>query len=259
MKSFFAHWIAVLLNPLRRYFPMVSRRSEQTNSQTSHLFHKISNIFVIKNLIGLIKSAIFQFVGISLLVGFLLFLLNILLGLSMGMNQLGDNVRNKLGVYLYIKDIPSKKDQIYSAVIKMKGELEAADMKVEYYSKAQAFSLLQKKIPDITQTFDKYGITNPLPATLYVIFDTNTKYESLKHIADEYSSIILNSQDISKGKSLKEQEKRILNAINLTSFLSTMSYFLIVILTVIILIFLLFVIRIKFQSFHKQIEVQKLL
>jgi cell division protein FtsX len=65
-----------------------------------------------------------------------------------------------------------------------------------FSSKDDALAFLQKKIPDVVNNFQKFGIDNPLPATLYVMFDSDSKYESLKTIILKNKDIILNTKDI---------------------------------------------------------------
>jgi cell division protein FtsX len=65
-----------------------------------------------------------------------------------------------------------------------------------FSSKDDALAFLQKKIPDVVSNFQKFGIDNPLPATLYVMFDNDSKYEALKTIILKNKDIILNTKDI---------------------------------------------------------------
>jgi len=99
-------------------------------------------------------------------------------------------------MYFYIKEDTTQADAIYKQVISLKDELEANGLKVMFSSKDDALAFLQKKIPDVVSNFQKFGIENPLPATLYVMFDSDSKYESLKTIVLKYKDIILNTKDI---------------------------------------------------------------
>ena len=65
-----------------------------------------------------------------------------------------------------------------------------------FSSKDDALAFLQKKLPDVVNNFQKFGIDNPLPATLYVMFDNDRGYESLKTIILKNKDIILNTKDI---------------------------------------------------------------
>ncbi len=189
----------------------------------------------------------------------LIFLLNIIGWLKLGLDQAVDNVKGKLGVYLYIKSIPSQEDRITKQVFEMTKELEDQWMQVEYYSREDAFDTLSKKLPDVVESFDKYGISNPLPATMYIMFKNSSEYDKLKAIATKYQPIIVNSLDTTRDTSLRKQEQRVINVINLGNVATVVSFWLVAFLVAIIVVFLLFIIRIKFYGFKDVIQVQKLL
>lgn len=65
-----------------------------------------------------------------------------------------------------------------------------------FSSKDDALAFLEKKIPDVVNNFEKFGIENPLPSTLYVMFDSDSKYEALKTIVEKNKDIILNTKDL---------------------------------------------------------------
>ncbi len=216
---------------------------------------------LIRNLINIIKTGFFQFIGMVLLISFLLFFLNILLWLSYNISNFSKEVKHKLWIYFYIKDY-EEKDLIYKSTArtaKLKEELEKNWLKVELFSKDDALKLLEKRMPDVIKNFDKYWIENPLPTTLYITFDNRDKYNKLKSIISGYNDIVLNIEDVSKWESFEEQEQRVLNIINLTDFIIIFSYFLVVVLIIIIMSFLMFVIKNNFYVFYKQIEVEKLI
>jgi len=162
----------------------------------------------------IIRDGLFQFFGISILVGFLLYLLHILLGLSFGVQQLSENIQHKLGAYFYIKDIPGKADETYSKVIDMKDKLEKLGMQVTYLSKDDAIKSVGRRVPSVIESFEKYGIKNPLPATMYVLFNDIEQYDKLRKVVSMYEDIIANRDAISKtGEGIKEQERRILDTL----------------------------------------------
>jgi len=201
----------------------------------------------------------FQTLGLMLMIASLIFLLNVIGWLKLWLDQAVGNVKWKLGVYLYIKSIPSQEDRITEQVIKMKTELEAQGMQVEYYSRQDAFDTLSKKLPDVVQSFDKFGISNPLPATMYIMFKDSSEYEMVKTIAAKYQPIIVNSLDTTRDTHLRQQEQRVINIINLGNVVTVISLGLVMFLIAIIVVFLLFIIRIKFYGFKDTIQVQKLL
>jgi cell division protein FtsX len=216
--------------------------------------------FILFQIKQIIKDGFFQFVGISVLVGFLLYLLHILVGLSFGVQHMSQTIQDKLGVYFYITETPGQQDKTYSRVIEMKGKLEKLGMKVQYLSKEDAMKSIERKVPSVLESFEKYGIKNPLPATVYVLFNSTEDYDKLKAVVTIYADIISNRDDISKiGEGIKDQESRILNTLNLTHFVTFLSFFLVLVLIIIVCSFLMLVMKTKFEAFHKMINIQQLL
>jgi cell division protein FtsX len=108
--------------------------------------------------------------------------------------------------------------------------LEKQGLKVVFSSKEDAFKFLEKRVPELISNLKKFDIKNPLPATLYVMFQNDNQYETLKNSILKYKEIILNIKDIDESSTLKQQENRVLNIINFTNFIMILSYTLIVVL-----------------------------
>jgi hypothetical protein len=83
--------------------------------------------------------------------------------------------------------------------------------------------------------FSTFGIENPLPSTLYVMFRDKSEYEHLKTTLVKYKDIILNIKDIDNG--IQQQENRTLSLINLMNFIE-----IVVITVVVILVLVIFAI-----------------
>jgi cell division protein FtsX len=223
-------------------------------------FQSTHSKFIISHTKQIIKDSLFQFIWISVLVGFLLYLLHILVGLSFGVQHMSQTIQDKLGVYFYIKDSPNQQDQTYSKVIEMKSRLEKLGMKVQYLSKDDAMKSIERKIPSVLDSFQKYGIKNPLPATVYVLFNNSKDYDKLRAVVTLYADIISNREDISKiGESIKKQEARVLHTLGLTHFIVFLSFFLVLVLVIIVCSFLMLVIKTKFDRFRKMLSIQQLL
>ncbi|MCX6824613.1 MAG: hypothetical protein NTY80_00165 [candidate division SR1 bacterium] len=218
----------------------------------------LSKIFK-QDLSSLLKTSWTNILGVSIFIGFLLFLLNIFLGVSLYAHQFTGQLKDRLGMYFYIKEDTTQTAEIYKRVISLKDELESNGLKVMFSSKDDALAFLQKKIPDVVGNFQKFGIENPLPATLYVMFDSDSKYETLKTIIIKNKDIILNTKDIDTGSTLKQQENRVLTIINLCNFVIGLSYLIIAILLLIIVSFLGFLLKNIFHTFHRELEVKKIL
>lgn len=212
-----------------------------------------------QDLSHLFKNSWTNIIGVSVFIWFLLFLLNVFLGVSLYANQFTGELKDRLGMYFYIKEIPGEEAETYKRVIELKDQLENKKLKVMFSSKDDALAFLEKKIPDVVSNFSKFGIDNPLPSTLYVMFDSDSKYESLKTIITENKDIILNTKDLDTWTTLKQQENRVLSIINLSNFIVWLSYGIIAILLIMIVAFLWFLLKNIFYDFHKELEVKKML
>ncbi len=147
------------------------------------------------------KHSWVQFLGISAIIAFLLFFLHLFLGSAYLTQKASVDISQKLGFYFYINEpgqngVEMPENDIYTRVMRLKDELASSGLKVEYYSKDDALKLLQQKIPGVIQNFDKYGIANPLPATLYVTFDDNDQFNDLTIIIPKYADIVRNASSI---------------------------------------------------------------
>lgn len=193
------------------------------------------------------------------LIWFLLFLLNVFLWLSIYTSNVSDTLKDKLWIYFYIKDIPWEENTTYKKIITLKEDLESKGLKVVFSSKEDAFKFLEKRVPELITNLKKFDIKNPLPATLYVMFQNDNQYETLKDSILKYKEIILNVKDIDQSSTLKQQENRILNIINFTNFIMILSYTLIIVIWLIILAFLLFLVNNIFNTFHTDLSIKKIL
>ena len=142
-----------------------------------------------------------QFLGISVVIAFLLFFLHLFLASVSLTQKASSDIAQKLGFYFYITESGQnntslRDDEIYNRVLHLKDELTSGGLHVEYYSKDDALKLLQQRIPGVVQNFDRYGIENPLPATLYVTFDNNEQYTKLTSTIDKYSDVVRNAESI---------------------------------------------------------------
>jgi cell division protein FtsX len=220
--------------------------------------HSFSKVFK-QDLNSLLKTSWTKIFWVSIFIGFLLFLLNIFLWISLYANQFTGQLKDRLGMYFYIKEDTTQTNEIYKKIITLKDELETQWLKVMFSSKDDALAFLQKKIPDVVSNFQKFGIDNPLPATLYVMFDSDSKYESLKTIILKNKDIIINTKDIDAWSTLQQQENRVLTIINLSNFIVWFAYVIIAILLLMILSFLWFLLKNIFHTFHKELEIKKTL
>jgi len=218
---------------------------------------------IIRNFFRLFKTNIIQIIATVFLLSFLVFFLNILISLTINVYNFSNELKWKLWVYMYFKEWSTKGEieQNYSKIIDLKTSLEEKWLKVRYLSKQEAIKTLSKRLPKIIQNFEKYGIKNPIPPTMYIIFRSEHEYNIMKKIVEnkKYQDILLNLSDIGSKNSFKVQEVRISKIIEFSNFMIEFYIFLSVILFTIILWFLVLILKINFYGFMEQIEVEKLI
>ena len=200
-----------------------------------------------------------QMIWISILSGFLLFLLNILIWVSMYGNTLNASLNDKLGMYFYLNDNVEEETRLYKQVIQLKDRLESEWLKVNFLTKEDAMGFMMKRLPELSWSLEKFWMTNPLPATLYVTLPDISKYETLKEVMLENKEIIINIQDVEQLDNLESQENRIRNVIKLSNFVQILSMWLVIILAAAVLSFSIFFLRSIFTRFWPDIQVKKLL
>lgn len=205
------------------------------------------------------KASRFQLLRVSILISFLLFLVNVVGLVAYNVGEFTQEVKQKLGVYLYLKDSAEQKDEIYAKAIELMKNLKESGMDVRFYSKEEAFQLLEQKLPAIITNLEKYGIKNPLPATMYVTFSSKNEFVLLQEAMVNYKDIITNLDEIQQWVSFEQQEQKAAHVISLTGTAVWFSWFLIVMIVCIIVVVLVYMIHINFFTFAKQIEVEKLL
>lgn len=208
---------------------------------------------------SIFRSYRWQMIRISVLSGFLLFLLNILIGISMYWKNLNDSLTDKLWMYFYLNDNVEDSWQMYKQVLKLKEKLEREWLHVNFLSKEDAMDFMMKRLPELTWSLEKFWITNPLPATLYVTFENNSQYGVLQSVMLDNKDIILNIQDLDQFENLKEQENRAKNVIQLSNFVQILAISLVIVIAAVILSFAVFFLRSIFNTFWHDIQVKKLL
>ena len=118
---------------------------------------------------------------------------------------------------------------------------------------------MNKRLPELTWSLEKFWMSNPLPATLYVTFSDKSQYQTLQTVMLENKDIILNVQDLDQIENLEEQEARIVNVIKLSNFVQILAVSLVIVIAAAILSFAIFFLRTIFNAFWNDIQVKKLL
>jgi cell division protein FtsX len=206
----------------------------------------------------LLKHSWKQVIGLGFLVGGLLFLLNIFLGVSFFAHGIGDTIKDKLGMYFYINETSGDQSAVYGRVTQLQKDLQVQGLSVSFSSKDDAMKFLAQKVPEVVSNLEKFGIKNPLPSTLYVMFHSSNEYESLKSTITNYKDIILNNKDM-ETSNLQDQEMRILHIFSLTSAITWLSIFIVILMLVVIFSFLGYLFTTVFDHFKKHFEIKKLL
>ena len=162
-------------------------------------------------------------------------------------------------MYFYLNDEVETETRLYKQVMQLKDKLEQEWLKVNFLTKEDAMDFMMKRLPELTWSLEKFWMTNPLPATLYVTLPDISKYETLKEVMLENKDIIINVQDIEQLDNLESQENRIRNVIRLSNFVQILSLSLVIILAAAVLSFSIFFLRSIFARFWNDIQVKKLL
>ena len=179
--------------------------------------------------------------------------------LGIRFDDINNVVTDKIGIYFYIDDTQANSDEIYKRIINIKDQLALQDIEVNFSSKDDAFDFLETKIPEITKNFDKFGIDNPLPSTLYVMFDNKNEYEIMKDVIVQNKDIILNIKDIDQWAGLQQQENRSLRILNIMSLIQNSIYFVIIMLAIIIITFTQHLLKSFFFEYYTELQTKKLL
>ncbi len=202
----------------------------------------------------LLKTYRIPLVLISVLMGFLLFIMNVFLAISTQGQRFNDQMKSKLWVYIYLKDSLNQDQQ----AIQLKSLLESKGLKVSYTSKQEALKFVEKRVDDLTKTLKKYNLENPMPATLYINYSDAAEFSAMKQVLEANKDAISNMNDVSEN-AVKTQEKRVLNIINLSNVLQSFGYFTVGLMVVSVVVFAIFFLQAMFEHFRKDVQAKKLL
>ncbi len=210
----------------------------------------------LKNIFKSYSSKIFKNM---FLLGFLIFLLNLFLGISIYLDKSSDTFVEKVWVYLYIDDVNSSESQTYDNIIKIKSELEIDWIKTQFSSKEDAIWFLENKIPGITENFQQFNIGNPLPSTLYVTFQDKSDYQHIQSVVDKYKHLITNYKDLEKGSALWSQENNVITIVNFFDFINIVIFIIIILLFLTIWSIIHYFLEVLFSHLHNDMYRIKLM
>jgi len=207
---------------------------------------------------ALLSASLWQTIGTTILIAWLLLVANVLFIWTWNTQQVRDYVQPKLGMYFYVTQWVGQEVDNQTAVSLIE-ELKEAWIETTFFSKEQAFKRLTAQVPDVIQDLEKYGIDNPLPATIYVTFDWEEEFQVVKSIVMRYEELIANSNDLTKGVRFSTQEKRIQTALNMMRWVQWVWISLIVWVVIVILAFVRYSCVLNVTKFREQVDLEKLL
>lgn len=216
------------------------------------------NIFLRNNTRSLRNYSRKKFLAVTGILSFLLFFITLLVLLRHNTEQFATALQSQLGLYLYVKESASSGD-LAQKVQTFQTAIQSQGLQVTYLNKDQALSQFSKRLPSISESFEKYGIKNPLPSTLYISFSSQQQYDSVRTMLVSYEDVFEMGESTQLDKSFSDQQYRVSQVINLIQTMRYAMIFLILVLAAIVISFLYFTMRVVFFQFQKQLEIEKLL
>lgn len=214
---------------------------------------------VIEDVKKTFKSSPIKFILTWLLLWWLFFVFNIIFGATISTEKIENIAANKVWIYFYIQDNGINRDELTTKIINITDTLQKKWLQVQYTAKDKAFEYLENKIPELTSNFEKFGIENPLPSTLYVMFSNKREYEAMKSIIVANKDIIMNSKDVDKSATLLQQENRSLRILDTIDTIKITLIVISIVIAISIFNMTQHLMTNFFYSFYKDIELKKLL
>ena len=184
--------------------------------------------------------------------------LTLIIGLSGHLSDVSSGLTNKLWMYFYISQNQTW-DNVNAKIVDLLKKLEDEKISAQYLSQADAQAALEKKLPDIVKKFKDYNINADLPSTLYITIHNEAQHQKLTQILPQYSDIIDNIDDIGDGTSIRDQEKRVMRALDFSYFLKGASLTLIIIFSLIVISVVILLLYFKLKQFEDIISLKKIL
>lgn len=189
----------------------------------------------------------------SFIVLCLLLLIHMLSILARNAWKTSGDVQQQLWVFLYLRD------DVEDSGVKLLEELQEAWLTTTYFSKDDAFRLLAKRLPDILDQLAVYGIQNPLPPTIYIVYKNQEQYESMKSIVSRYDDAISTLDNVSLKSSFQEQTWRASRLVTMMQVLLAICTVLIWWVVVMIGMVISYIVTNFFYRFQQQVELTSLL
>jgi cell division protein FtsX len=139
----------------------------------------------------------------------------------------------------------------------LKGDLEAIGVKVEKITREQALATFESMRPDFQSFRMKYGLENPLPASLYVTNVEVRQFPLLKEVMEKASYREVINVDINES-TFRAQEERISKWRGIIVFVERLLYAMRFAFLLVAVLIIVSTIRIILLSRQKEIEIMEL-
>lgn len=190
-------------------------------------------------------------------IGTIIFIFNVILAVNFIAKEAIQDLSEKIDIVVYMKESTSLTE---SQSIAQDLEMLEGVVSVEYTSKENALNQLKLTHPDISLAFEKYGLGNPLPASLNITTEHPRYHESVAQFLDKDKykaqlSNIITTGDSSTNSIITSVSK---NLSNVTNFAQQIIFWLIMIFVIGGVLIILNALQITIFHRKKEIEVMKL-
>lgn len=187
----------------------------------------------------------------------IIFIFNVIIGVNFIAKDALNDLNKKLDITVYLKESTTKND-----ALKLTNDLQAITgvEDVEYISKEDALAQLKTTNPDLTLSFEKYKLENPLPASINITTSTpdaqeTVRKELLQTKYQPYLSNIANDKDSSSNKIISSVSE---NLINLNNFTYQIVFWMVIIFIIGGTLIILNAIQMTVHTRNQEISIMKL-
>ncbi len=190
-------------------------------------------------------------------IGTIIFIFNVILAVNFIAKEAIQDLSEKIDVVIYLQESAtlSESQKIANDITTLEGVVE-----VTYTSKEDALNQLKLTHPDISLAFEKYGLGNPLPASLNVTTEHPKYHQSIADFLDQDKYLAKLSNIVTTGDSstntIMTSVSKNLN--NVTNFAQQVIFWLIMIFVIGGVLIILNALQITIFNRKKEIEVMKL-
>lgn len=140
----------------------------------------------------------FLSVATIFVIGIIIFIFNIILAINFIARDALSDLSKKIDVVVYLKESTTFQDA--KTIIKDVSALTGVDNAI-YFSKEDALQQIKTTHPDLSIAFEKYGLGNPLPASINVTTSDPSFHESIGKFLQQDKYQIYLSNVVTSGES----------------------------------------------------------